>query len=373
MKTRAAVLRRAPSKWEICTVDLDEPRDGEVLVRMVSAGLCHTDDHFATGDIPFGHWPVCGGHEGAGVIEKVGPGVRDLVAGDHIVTSFIPICGRCRWCARGMQNLCDANAGVMLGTQLDGTFRMHIDGEDVAQFTSVSTFSEYSVMPEQSCIRIDPEVPLEIAGLLGCGVPTGWGSAVRGAQVSPDDVVIVMGAGGVGINAVQGARHVGAGSIIAVDPVPFKQQMAERLGATHVCGGMDEAADIARSLTGGEGADAVIICVGVLRAAHLASAFSATRKAGAVVVASASAATETAADGPDSFSLLELTMLQKRIQGAVYGMMSPTRDIPLLLSLWKKGRLQLEGLATKTYGLDDINQGYADLHAGLNLRGVLQF
>lgn len=372
MLTRAAVLHQAPGKWEVGSVDLDPPKANELLVRLVSSGLCHTDDHFATGDIPLGHLPVCGGHEGAGIVEGIGPGVRDFAVGDHVVTSFIPICGRCRWCATGRQNLCDANASVLLGTQLDGTFRMHLDGQDVAQVASVSTFSELSVMPERSCVKIDPEVPLEVAGLLGCGVPTGWGSAVRGAQIQPGDVVIVMGAGGVGINAVQGARHAGAGAIIAADPVPLKQEMATRLGATHTTNDVTEAAEVARNLTGGHGADSVIICVGVLRSAHLTNAFSAVRKAGIVVVTSASAATETAG-GPDSFSLLELTMLEKRIQGTVYGMMSPTRDIPLLLSLWKSGRLELEALATRTYGLDDINQGYADLHAGLNLRGVLRF
>jgi Zn-dependent alcohol dehydrogenase len=192
-------------------VELDEPREHEVLVRMGAAGLCHSDDHFATGDIPVGHLPFCGGHEGAGVIEAVGPGVRGLAVGDHVVTSFIPSCGRCRWCASGQQNLCDNGALMLEGCQLDGSFRMHLDGHDVGRAGLVSTFADYSVMPEWSCIKIPEDVPLDIAALLGCGVPTGWGSAVNAAAVSPGDVVIVMGVGGIGVNAVQArampARH----------------------------------------------------------------------------------------------------------------------------------------------------------------------
>ena len=182
MKTRAAVLRKVPGRWEVHTVDLDEPREHEVLVRIVAAGLCHSDDHFATGDITVGHLPFCGGHEAAGIVEAIGPGVSGLSVGDQIVTSFIPGCGRCRWCASGLQNLCDNGALMLEGTQLDGTFRMHLDGEDVAQAGLLSAFSEYSVMPEWSCIKISNDVPAEIAALLGCAVPTGWGSAVNGAE-----------------------------------------------------------------------------------------------------------------------------------------------------------------------------------------------
>ncbi len=369
METRAALLREVPGKWEVHTVELDAPRDHEVLVRIVATGLCHSDDHFATGDITVGHLPFCGGHEAAGVVEEVGPGVRDLRVGDHIVTSFIPGCGRCRWCASGQQNLCDNGAMMLMGTQLDGTFRMHLDGEDVAQAGLISTFAEYSVMPEWSCIRISPDIPFEVAALLGCAVPTGWGSAVNAANVAPGDVIIVMGIGGIGISAVQGARHAGALRIIAVDPVELKRTVALELGATDAFADIAEAAELARSLTNGQGADAAIVTVGVLSGEHVGAAFSAIRKAGTVVVTAA--APETVVNV--NIGLLELAMYQKRIQGSLYGMMSPSKDVPRLLDLWQSGQLRLEELITKTYPLEDINQGYSDMHAGLNMRGLIDF
>jgi len=367
MQTRAAILRQVPGTWEVHTVDLDPPRDREVLVRIVASGLCHSDDHFATGDITVGHLPICGGHEAAGVVEAVGPGVSTLREGDHVVTAFIPSCGHCRWCASGMQALCDNGALMLEGTQLDGTFRMHLDGEDVAQAGLLSAFAEYSVMPEVSCIKISKDVPLEIAALLGCAVPTGWGSAVNAAQVSPGDVVMVVGTGGIGVNAVQGARHAGASRIIAVDPVELKRTTALKLGATDAFADREEATELARSLTNGQGADSVIVCIGVPTGDDVGAAFSAIRKAGTVVLTGA--APDTAVGIPAG--LLELTMYQKRIQGSLYGGCSPAKDVPRLLDLWQAGQLRLEELVTRTYSLDEINEGYEDLHAGLNVRGVL--
>ena len=370
MRTRAALLRQVPGEWEVCDVELDEPREHEVLVRIAAAGLCHSDDHFATGDITVGHLPFCGGHEGAGVIEAIGPGVRGLVPGDHVVLSFVPACGRCRWCASGQQNLCDSGALMLEGCQLDGSFRMHLDGADVAQAGLVSTFAERSVLPEWSCVKIPDDVPFDVAALLGCGVPTGWGSAVNAAAVGPGDVVIVMGTGGIGINAVQGARHAGASRVIAVDPAGFKREMALRVGATDALADIEEAAGLARSLTNGQGADAAVICLGVLKGEHVAAAFAAIRKAGTVVVTAAAGERETAIEG---LSLLELTMFQKRIQGAIYGMMSPSKDVPRLLGLWRSGALKLEELVSQRYELDAINKGYADMHAGRNIRGLIVF
>jgi NDMA-dependent alcohol dehydrogenase len=369
MQTKAALLREVPGRWEVHTVELDEPRANEVLVRIVAAGLCHSDDHFATGDISVGHLPFCGGHEAAGVVEAVGPGVSTLKVGDHIVTSFIPGCGRCRWCASGQQNLCDNGALMLEGTQLDGSFRMHLDGEDVGQAGLLSAFSEYTVMPEWSAIKIADDVPLDVAALLGCAVPTGWGSAVNAAQVSPGDVVIVMGIGGIGASAIQGARHAGATQIIAVDPVELKRTTALELGATDAFDNLPEAADLARSLTNGQGADATIVTVGVVTGEHVSAAFSSIRKAGTLVV------TAAGSERPDpvALSLLELTMYQKRIQGCLYGMMSPSKDVPRLLGLWRAGQLKLEELLTRTYRLEDINDGYADMHAGRNIRGLISF
>lgn len=369
MKTKAALLLEVPGRWQVTSVELDDPHDHEVLVRMHTSGLCHSDDHFSTGDIGVATLPFCGGHEGSGTVEKVGPGVRGLKVGDHIVTSFVPGCGRCRWCGSGQQNLCDEGGKMLIGSQLDGTFRMHLDGADVAQAGLVSTFSEYSVMPEWSCIKIEDDVPLDVAALLACGVPTGWGSAVNAARVAPGDVVIVVGVGGIGINAVQGARHAGATHVIAVDPVEFKRESALKLGASEAFATIEEAAAYARERTNGQGADSVVVCVGVIQAENVASAFSAIRKAGTVVV------TAAGSDQPSLLPIgfLELTMYQKRIQGAIYGMMSPSKDVPRLLALWRSGQLRLEELITRRYSLDEINEGYADMHAGLNIRGVITF
>jgi NDMA-dependent alcohol dehydrogenase len=317
------LLREVPGRWEVHTVQLDEPGDHEILVRVVAAGLCHSDDHFATGDISVGHLPFCGGHEAAGVVEAVGPGVSGLKPGDHVVTSFVPGCGRCRWCASGQQNLCDNGALMLEGTRLDGTYRMHLDGEDVAQAGLLSAFSEYTVMPEWSAIKIDPDVPLDVAALLGCAVPTGWGSAVNATQIAPGDVVIVMGVGGIGASAVQGAKHAGASRIIAVDPVELKRTTALELGATDVFDDLPEAAELGRELTNGQGADATIVTVGVITGEIVGAAFSSIRKAGTLVVTAAGSELPQ----PVSLSLLELAMYQKRRQGCLYDTAKPELDL----------------------------------------------
>jgi S-(hydroxymethyl)glutathione dehydrogenase/alcohol dehydrogenase len=369
MKTRAALLWEAPGRWQVSEVDLDPPKADEVLVRLGATGLCHSDDHFATGDIGLASLPFAGGHEGAGVVEEVGPGVRSLRPGDHIVTSFIPSCGRCRWCTTGQQNLCDNGALMLIGSQLDGTFRMHVEGRDVAQGGCISTFAERSVMPAASCIKIDADVPFDVACLVGCGVPTGFGSAVHAGHVAPGDVVIVMGTGGVGMNAVQGASFVGAARVLAVDPVPFKRDVALKLGATDACADVGEAAELARAITNGQGAYVAIVTVGVATGDHLGEAFAAIRKGGTVVATAAAAQASTGIP----VNLLELTMYQKRIQGSLYGMGSPAREIPLLIDLYKRGSLKLDELVTRRYSLDQINDAYADMHAGVNIRGVITF
>jgi NDMA-dependent alcohol dehydrogenase len=369
VKTRAALLMQQPGKWEVVEAELDGPRDHEVLVRMVASGLCHSDEHVAKADGKVAHFPYCGGHEGAGVVEEVGPGVVSLKPGDHIVTSFIPGCGRCRWCASGMQNLCDNGALMMQGSQMDGAFRMHYRGQDVARSSFIGAFSEFSVMPEWSCIKIPTHVPLLSAALLGCGVPTGWGSAVKAAQVQPGQTVIVMGIGGIGINAVQGAAHAGATRVIAADPVKLKRDAALRLGATDAAASIEEATELARSATNGQGADSTIITVGVLTGEHIAQAFESVRKGGTVVV-TAVAPMETIGVPISPFML---AMFQKRIQGCLYGMMAPSSDVLRLLDMYEQGQLKLDELVSRTYRLEEINTGYDDMYAGTNIRGVIEF
>jgi S-(hydroxymethyl)glutathione dehydrogenase/alcohol dehydrogenase len=368
MKTRGAVLFDAPAKWEVVDIDLDEPRQGELQIKLVASGLCHSDDHVSTGDLPPGLFPIAGGHEGAGVVSAVGPHTPGWEVGDHVVMSFLPGCGRCRWCASGMQNLCDQGANVMSGQRADGSYRLSIDGKPAGQLAGVSTFCQDTVVDVMSAVKVDEDLPLETVCLAGCGVGTGWGSAVNAADVRPGQTVIVMGIGGIGINAVQGASHAGALHVIAVDPVEFKRETAQLVGATHAFATMDEATEFARSVTNGQGADAAIVTVGVLKTEHVAQAFSSIRKAGTVVVTAIGNVEE-----PIVVPALELTLYQKRIQGALFGASSPSRDIPWMLQMYQAGKLKLDELITRRYTLDEINDGYADMHAGRNIRGVIVY
>lgn len=371
MKTRTSVLRTAPGSFEVAEVDLEPPRAGEVLVRLAAAGLCHSDDHLQTADMTMRTMPVVGGHEGAGVVVDVGPEVHDLAEGDHIVFSFVPSCGRCRFCARGQQNLCDLGAMMLVGSRLDDrtSFRMSLDGAPVAQMAGISTFSEHTTVDARSCVRIPEDIPLRVACLTGCGVGTGWGSAVNSAEVRPGHVVVVMGVGGIGIHAVQGAAHAGARIVVAVDPVGFKRETALAMGATHSAETMAEATAIARDATNGQGADSSIVAVGRTTGAHLAEGFAAVRKGGTLVATGIGDNREVGIPVP----LAELIMYQKRIQGSLYGGCSPTVDIPLQLELYRSGHLKLDELITTTYSLDDVAQGYEDMHAGRNVRGVVVF
>lgn len=367
MKTKAAVILGAPSKespgkYETVELELDEPHQDELLVRMVAAGLCHSDDHMATGDLPMPIYPFVGGHEGAGVVEQVGPHTLGYEVGDHVVFSFIPSCGHCRWCASGLQNLCD------MGASFGGGVRRHLaDGTDVAG--STGTFAEYSTVDVHSVIKVDRDLPLDKMALLSCGVPTGWGAAVNSAGVAPGDTVIVIGIGGIGINAVQGAKNAGADNIVAVDPVAFKREKALELGATHAFETIDDATAFAKSVTNGQGADSAIVTVGVVRSEHLGQAFAAIRKAGTVVVTGLAPYDEIGIP----VSLLEMTLYQKRIQGSLYGQMSPNWSTPRLAGMYRDGTLKLDELITTTYTIDQVAQGYADMHAGRNIRGVVVF
>ncbi len=366
MKTRAAVLRDMGKDWEISELDLDPPKAGEVLIRYVASGLCHSDDHLRTGDIPV-RYPIVGGHEGAGIVEEIGAGVSRLQPGDHVVCSFLPVCGHCRFCARGMSNLCDLGALLYNNSLPDGTFRFHGDGEDYGQMCLVGTFSQYAVVSGHSVVKIDDDLPLETVALVGCGVPTGWGTAVYAGGVRPGDTTVVYGIGGVGINAVQGAAFAGAQHVIAVDPVASKLEVAARLGATHTAADAETAQQIVTEVTKGVGADQALVTVGVVTEEVIAAAFAAVRKAGTVVVTGLAGPAKKTIQVPG----FELTLLEKRIQGALFGGGNPFEEIPRMLGLYRAGRLKLDELVTTRYRLDDVNQGYRDLLDGRNVRGIL--
>jgi len=373
MQTRGAVITKAPGKYEVVNLQLDGPRQGEIQVAMVASGLCHSDDHTATGDQQVAVYPWCGGHEGAGVVEAVGPHTPDWEVGDHVVFSYIPSCGRCRWCASGLTNLCDLGMHLLSGTRFadPSSYRLHLDdGSPVGQMCGIGTFAEHTTVDVRSAIKIaDKSLPLEKLCLLGCGVGTGWGSAVYAAEVRPGDTVIVMGIGGIGINSVQGAAHAGALHVIAVDPVAWKREQALTLGATEAFADIAEADAFAKSVTNGQGADSAIVTVGVVSGEIVAQAFSSIRKAGTVVV---TALGDLSAVGLP-ISLGELTLFQKRLQGALFGASNPHADIPRQVELYQAGQLKLDELVTREYSLDEIAAGYEDMHAGRNMRGVIRF
>jgi NDMA-dependent alcohol dehydrogenase len=371
MKTRTAIVREIPGDYQVVELDLESAGIGELTVKMVAAGLCHSDDHLATGDMPMATMPFAGGHEGAGIVVEVGVGVKGFAEGDHVVFSFLPACGHCRWCASGRQNLCDLGATLLVGSRFDdpNSFRLHLDGQPVGQMAGLSTFSEYTTIDVNSAVKVPKDIPLETLCLLGCGVGTGWGSAVNSAEVTVGDTVIVMGVGGIGINAVQGAAHAGATHVIAVDPVPFKRDLAEKLGATESFADIETAGEFARSVTNGQGADSTIVTVGVTTAEHVAQAFATIRKAGICVVTGIGHYAEMAANIP----LMDLVLSQKRIQGSLYGECNPSRDIPRQLELYQAGKLKLDELITARYTLDQVAQGYRDMRDGKNLRGIIAF
>ncbi|KAA1035692.1 NDMA-dependent alcohol dehydrogenase [Pseudonocardia sp. EV170527-09] len=371
--TRGAIVRSAPGKYEVVDLELDEPRAGEIEVKMVASGLCHSDDHIATGDIPVGTYPFAGGHEGSGIVTRAGANKKGLKEGDHVVFSFLPSCGHCRWCASGMQNLCDLGAGLLAGTRWEeNTTRLRLadDGTPVGQMCGISTFCETTQVSEDSCVKVPDDIPLEVACLVGCGVGTGWGSAVNAGGVQPGHTTIVMGIGGIGINAVQGASHAGAANIIAVDPVALKREKAQELGATHAVETMEEATEIAKQFTNGQGADQTVVTVGVVKPDHIGQAMASIRKAGTVVVTALGDINSTE---PLPVSLADVTLFQKRIQGAMFGMSNPNWDILRQLELYRAGALKLDELVTTTYTLDQVATAYEDMHAGKNIRGVIRY
>jgi NDMA-dependent alcohol dehydrogenase len=369
MKTRAAVLWDRNKDWSVEEIDLDPPKAGEVLVALSGSGLCHSDEHVLTGDLPW-PLPMIGGHEGAGIVQEAGPNVTGIAPGDRVIFSFLPVCGRCDACARGMSNLCEFGLYLGGGTQIsDQTARHHARGQDLGLMCLLGTFAEHTVVSEANCIKIDDDLPLDIACLLGCGVITGWGAVNYTGEAKAGDVVTIVGVGGIGINAVQGAVAAGAEYIVAVDPVQFKRDKAVEFGATHAVATSEEAAALLKDLTKGRMAHVCVNTMGVGEGDQIGASLALVGKRGRVVVTNLHRATETQV----SMSALELTLFEKQVRGSLFGSSNPRADIPRMLELHRSGHLKLEELRTRTYKLDDINAGYQDMRDGKNLRGVISF
>lgn len=363
---RAAVLRETGARLEVTEVELAAPRPGEVLVRLHASGVCHSDLNAIDGTAPT-RCPAVLGHEGAGVVEQVGPGVA-LHPGEPVALSWMPWCGQCEECLRGLTHLCRTAWGAMgHGGLLDGTPRLSRDGAPVYHYSLLSTFADRAVVAERSCVPIDPDVPFEVAALVGCAVATGVGAVWNTAGVRPGERVAVVGCGGVGLSAVLGAVAVGAAPVVAVDVSPEKLDVARALGATDAvrwAGSPEATAEAVRVASDG-GVDYAIEATGRPEAAE--AAFLSTRVRGAAVLVGI-----PRADAQLRLPALSVPRTERRVLGSAYGSAQPARDFPTILALYRSGRLPLDRLISHRLPLEEVETAFALMRSGGARRVLLE-
>ena len=355
-----AVVAHELNRMSVEQVELDPPKAHEVKVKMVAAGVCHSDLSALNGTIPH-PFPVVLGHEGAGVVEAVGPGVTHTKPGDHVVMSFVPNCGRCFHCVRHEAFLCRAMPRG--GTMLDGTSRLKLGEKSLAAFCSLGNMAEAVVCPAISVVPIAKDVPLDVAALIGCGVTTGVGAAIHTAKVAPGSTVAVFGCGGVGIATIQGARIAGAARIFAVDVSDEKLELAKRFGASDVVRA-DGAPKAIIGQTDGIGVDYAFEAIG--NPAVVEAAVQATRRGGTTVAVGVGKLTDQI-----KLNALGFPLSGKTLCGCMFGSANPQQDFPKLIDLFRAGKLDLKGMVSKTYSLDDAPKAFEDLQKGTNARGVI--
>jgi len=358
-----AVVAHEINKFSVVNVDLDAPKVGEVLVKMKATGVCHSDLSIINGTI---RWklPSVLGHEGAGIVEQIGEGVTQVKPGDHVVLSFVPNCGECFNCIRGEPHLCRQNKPH--GGLLDGTSRVRMNGEEIAVMSFLGNMAEYCVVPEACVVAIEKSYDFKAAALVGCGVTTGVGAAIKTAEVKPGSTVAVFGCGGVGLNVIQGAKIAGAAKIIAVDLSAEKMEMARAFGATdNVTGNGDPVKQI-QEMTGGIGVDYAFEVVGSGKLVE--ACFKSTRANGTTVLVGVGRS-----DDRFSFNAMVLPFTAKTIKGCMYGSANFKVDFPMYLELYRQGRLDLDRLVTRTYSIDEAPEAFADLESGKNARGVIVY
>ena len=361
---RAALLEESGKPLSIVEdVEIEAPGPGDVLVRVTSCGLCHSDVSLADGTFP-APVPIVLGHEAAGVVEAIGAGVSRVRAGQQVVLTPCPPCGHCYWCARGEHSTCVNVSGITTNTFPDGTTRLSRHGQTVYRGVGLGALAEYVLVPETGAIPLDDGVPTEIVCVIGCAVQTGVGAVLNTAGVEEGATVLVMGLGGVGMSIVQGARLAGASRIIVSDPVSSRRDAAARFGATDAIDPFttDVTAEVMRITH--VGADYAFDAVG--RAALVETGLLATRSGGTTVIVGAAPLDQTV-----TFLPVLVTMSQKKIVGSVLGGSNPQREVPRLISLWQSGRLDLEGMITARRPLTEINEAIADLQAGAGIRTVM--
>ncbi len=367
MKSQAAVLFEVGQKLEVREVDVQDPGPGEVRIQMVAGGVCHSDLHVMTGHLS-APLPAILGHEGAGIVADLGAGVTSVRPGDHVIPLWRLSCGECEYCTGGRPALCPAGTEIRWsGRLLDGTSRFKLDGQEIKHFAAVSSFSNYTVVPEKAVLKIPDDLPLERAALLGCAVITGWGAVVNAAQVKPGRTVAVFGTGGVGINVVQGAVLAGAEKIIAVDLLESRLEHAKRFGATHAVNpSAGDPVEQIRDLTGGRGVDYAFEVIGL--PVTMRQAYDCLAKRGVAVVVGI---TPTTAEV--TVPALSLVYEERVLTGSLYGSAAPKTDIPRMIDLYRAGSLKLDELLTRSYPIEDINQAYDALQSGETLRSVVTF
>jgi Zn-dependent alcohol dehydrogenase len=364
---RAAILEASEKSVDVVDdVTIEDPRAGEVLVRVSHCGVCHSDYSFVNGTFPVAS-PTVLGHEAAGVVEAVGPGVTSVRAGDKVVISPIPVCNECYWCLRGEYGCCVRAAAVSMGTFIDGRTPLSRNGTPVMRGVGVGGFAEYALTPATGAVKVDADTPLELACVIGCAVQTGVGAVLNTARVEEGATVLVVGAGGVGVAIAQGARVAGASRIIVSDPVPERRQSALRLGATDVIDPTSE--DVvarAHDLTGGIGVDYAFEAVGF---GHLVEqCLWACRNGGTTVMVGAGGLDQNVTLAP---KVLFVTS-ERKLMGSFLGSCNSTRDVPRFLSLWRAGHLDFDGMITARRPLVEINDAFADMGAGRGIRTVLE-
>jgi len=364
---KAAVLSAVDTPLEVRDdIEIASPKAGELRVRVVASGVCHSDLSVQNGTIPL-PLPMILGHEGAGIVEEVGEGVETLAVGDHVVLSFVPSCGECYTCLHGQPYLCETSRGQAAGGQLDGTTRLTSGGAPLHQMACLGTYGPQAIVPAISAVKIPDDVPLDIAALIGCGVLTGVGAALNTAQIEPGDTVAVIGCGGVGLNVIQGARIAGASKIIAVDMLPSKLEMATEFGATHtVNAGDGDPVEAVKAVTDGRGADVSFEVIGL--GPTMEQAIDMVRPGGQVILVGVPRL-DVMLNLNAAFTFLYLA---KTIKGCWYGSSDVKSDVPKLLDLWHSGQLKLKELISKEITVDQVNQAFADMQAGTVARSVIR-
>lgn len=362
---KAAVLYRANEPLAIEDLEQDAPAPGEVRVKLGSAGVCASDYHVMEGTAQF-PLPMVLGHEGAGVVEAVGSGVTSVKPGDHCILAFVSPCGRCHACNIGQPHLCDTHRAS--GSRMfDGATRLHSGGQDIFQMQKLGLFGEHAVVPEQACCVIPKSVPMEVAALIGCSVTTGVGGVINQPGIEAGVTVAVFGSGGVGLNAIQGARLLNARKIIAVDVYDHKLEFSYKFGATDVVNARaEDPVERIRELTGGEGVDYAFDTFGSARTTS--QAFDATRKGGRAVIIGLAPAGEKA-----PIDLIDMVRNQKTVVGSYYGSASPHETFRKLVDFYLQRKIDVDSLVTRRYSLDEINEGFAALTRGEDGRGVIVF